>query len=780
MDLLLGVLAGTAVFVVYLGTIYPGLPPDGNAAKLAFVGKVLGTPHAPGYPLWVMVSHVVSYVPWGSLAYRVNLLSAVFGAATVTLVYLLARWMAVSPLAAGSVALALGFGQTFWAAALHAQTSTFSAALVAAGLLAVLRWSQRRSMADLYCAAAVFSLSLGNHLTVVALAPALTLFALATDRQATLRARTVLTVAMLALLGLCQYGFVLVRTLQGAPYLETRASNLDELLVVMTSGQSASGVGTYASSAVAERTPPVLGVIGNEFGFFGLMLLVAGFAILFRHNRRALLLFGLSACGIAVANGSMGSRADRGFLLSVFVPLWVVAGLGLHWLIDELRRTPLRFMQVLVACLAAFLPAVQVANNFRINDHHRETFETEYLDALFASLPEKTAFVTDDYDRSMLLLYKILGEDAAGARDVRLVPAERNGIEKWRRDGFEILAFRSGRDILTQSGLSFTPFRGADPKTGEMLRRREVFRIVSTPVCAEVGNMEWRDVSDVAQPKGRLTVQVEHGRPFDARLVLYAAGDAFVSPAFVGARGSDVRPFAIETFPREESQALALLSERVRADGIELPDSLRGARVILRAEARVNDAAGSFAVDLGRGARTVAARTFGDRDQPGHVTVCAHPLADTDAWPPNSPRATFGPDSSVVQFDDGWHTVERLPDGFTWRWTSDRAVLVMPLDYPRSLTLTIDAWPFGHPRWREGSTSLIVNGHRLDTRPLALPRATYAWSVSDAHLREGLNELVFEVTGGARPIGVGFSADPRLLGISVSGIELREANEVAP
>jgi hypothetical protein len=550
----------------------------------------------------------------------------------------------------------------------------------------------------------------------------------------------------------------------------------------MTSGRFATGAGTHVLPDLTEPTPPVFSAIGSEFGFFGLILLAGGLAILFRHNRLALLLFGLSACGVVLATASMGSHVDRGFLLSAFVPLWVVAGLGLHWVVSELRRTPLRFMLVLVVCFAGFLPAVQVANNLRASDRHRETFETEYFDALFASLPVKAAFVADNYDRSMMLLYKIYGENAAGTRDVRLVPAERDGIERWRRDGFEILAFRSGRDALARSGLSFTPFRGTETTSSEILRRREIFRLVSSPVCAEVGVQEWRDISDVAQPKGRLTVQVAEGQPFDARLLLYAAGDEFVSPALVSVRGLQSPSFPLEAFSREDSQALGRLEERVRLDGIELPEGFRGASVILRTEARVNNATGpsAFAVDLGRDARTVVAKALVDRGEPGHVTVCSHPLADADAWPPNSPRVMLAPDSRLVQFDDGWHVVERLPDGFAWRWTSDRAVLVVPLDHPRSLTLTIDAWPFSHSRWRGGNARLIVNGHRLDMRPLMLPRATYTWSVPHAHLREGLNELVFEVTGGARPIDVGFSADPRLLGISVSSIELKEVIESAP
>ena len=53
-DALLAVVAGLAAFGLYLATQYPGLSDIGDASKFAFVGRALGIPHAPGYPLYVL------------------------------------------------------------------------------------------------------------------------------------------------------------------------------------------------------------------------------------------------------------------------------------------------------------------------------------------------------------------------------------------------------------------------------------------------------------------------------------------------------------------------------------------------------------------------------------------------------------------------------------------------------------------------------------------------------------------------------------------------------
>ena len=75
-DFLIAILVGALPFAVYVATMYPGVSDIGDGTKFAFIGKVLGTPHAPGYPLYVVLSHLFSYVPWGTLAHRMNGFSA--------------------------------------------------------------------------------------------------------------------------------------------------------------------------------------------------------------------------------------------------------------------------------------------------------------------------------------------------------------------------------------------------------------------------------------------------------------------------------------------------------------------------------------------------------------------------------------------------------------------------------------------------------------------------------------------------------------------------------
>src|SRR5262249_5466545 len=87
-----GLLCAGAVFVValllYTWTLAPTVTlVDSGELILAAWGT--GVAHPPGFPLWVMLAHLASLLPFGNVAVRINFSSALFAAlacATLTLV----------------------------------------------------------------------------------------------------------------------------------------------------------------------------------------------------------------------------------------------------------------------------------------------------------------------------------------------------------------------------------------------------------------------------------------------------------------------------------------------------------------------------------------------------------------------------------------------------------------------------------------------------------------------------------------------------------------------
>jgi hypothetical protein len=64
---------------VYTKTLMPSIP-GGDSGELVAEACELGTAHPPGYPLYTMVVHLLTYIPYGTMAWRANELCAILGA----------------------------------------------------------------------------------------------------------------------------------------------------------------------------------------------------------------------------------------------------------------------------------------------------------------------------------------------------------------------------------------------------------------------------------------------------------------------------------------------------------------------------------------------------------------------------------------------------------------------------------------------------------------------------------------------------------------------------
>ncbi len=75
-------------FAVYLRTLCPSVY-VGDSGELIAAAYTLGIPHPPGYPIYCLVGKLFSYIPVGSIAYRLNIMSAFFASATCAMLYLI-------------------------------------------------------------------------------------------------------------------------------------------------------------------------------------------------------------------------------------------------------------------------------------------------------------------------------------------------------------------------------------------------------------------------------------------------------------------------------------------------------------------------------------------------------------------------------------------------------------------------------------------------------------------------------------------------------------------
>jgi hypothetical protein len=375
----------------------------------------------------------------------------------------------------------------------------------------------------------------------------------------------------------------------------------------------------------------------------------------------------------------------------------------------------------------------------------------------------------------MMFLYKLLGERANGTRDIRFARADRDRLQWLHDHGYQLFVLGRAREQLSQYGYGFAPYVASTPANAAALGPHALFRVTFLPSCQEIGNLGPVDITRIARPRGRLSVRIDNYRPFEATVITYAAADAARVPAIVGAKGKGVPSLAYEAFAARDPAARSRLAAHLQEDGFTAPDTFRTAGYVVRTESRVNDRGdfATYALDLGA-ARAVLASARVDQDTPRRATVCSYSLADVDAWPqPGGRGIELLPDSDLVEFEQGWYPVERRADGLKTRWSGAQASIVLPVATPTPMRFVVNAAPLDAPRTVEPTITLVVNGHRLPTQPLPSSRAGHQWEVGADVLRSGLNEFALEITGAARPAEVGLGKDTRVLGVSVSSLELQ-------
>jgi hypothetical protein len=74
-------------FIIYLATVAPTLS-FWDCGEFIACSVIMGVPHPPGSPLYLMAGHLFSWLPFGDLGWRVNLISPIVAAITVMLLYL--------------------------------------------------------------------------------------------------------------------------------------------------------------------------------------------------------------------------------------------------------------------------------------------------------------------------------------------------------------------------------------------------------------------------------------------------------------------------------------------------------------------------------------------------------------------------------------------------------------------------------------------------------------------------------------------------------------------
>lgn len=329
------------------------------------VAPTLGIAHPTGYPLFILLGKLFSLLPIGSVAWRVNLTSAVAAIATLAILYRLALRITLQPLVAMLVVLALAFSRVFWSQAIVAEVYTLNLFFVSTVLLLLwqlLREETRPSTVSWL--AFLLGLSLTNHLTTVLLLPAVALALLSVRSR--LDGRQWARAVGLFLLGLSVYAYIPLRwpALHGGRWMK-----VDEFLAYITA-RPFSGALQWGLLASSRRYALVGWLLLEPFGWAGVALAVVGLAWLATRHLPFALLTGVTFLlyalyGVVYLVGDIAVFMLPAHLL---MALWMVTGLSA--MLGTARHLP-AWSPCLLLALFALFPLSRIWLNLEAVDQSR-------------------------------------------------------------------------------------------------------------------------------------------------------------------------------------------------------------------------------------------------------------------------------------------------------------------------------------------------------------------------------------------------------------------------
>jgi len=396
-------LVGAAVVVGAAGLLYSLTAARdivvGDTPELITAAVTLGVAHPPGYPLFTMLGHVFSLLPFGPIPFRLNLLAATCDALTVGVVYFTAVRLTRSRVAAAVAALVLAVNPIFWAWSLASEVFPLNNLLAALLICFLVIWYQQPERGTVLLAAFfVAGLALANHQTIVLLMPAFC-FVL-WKRHALLRTRPGLLAICIGtfLIGLLPYMYVPLASAHHPVYNWGNVSSLRDLVALITRRDY--GTGRLVSAAGYTGGSPTARIVALIMSFgpvAGTLALLGAIAV---HRRErwyfwftviAFVCVGPLFVAITNLNLAMAPSAlfvlQRFFLLSqVVLAPWfafgvltiakVIARYAPAWPLLPLRLTA-------AACLIAVIAIV--LTNYRGVDQSRNVIARHLGEDIFAT-----------------------------------------------------------------------------------------------------------------------------------------------------------------------------------------------------------------------------------------------------------------------------------------------------------------------------------------------------------------------------------------------------------
>lgn len=412
------VLVWIAAAAFYLCSVCPTIGFGDTALLIDAMLRANINSHVNNHPLTVALGWLCTALPFGNPAFRANLLSVIFGAATVANLFICFRMYGAQVSVAAAVAAVAAASHSLWWHSTIVENYAVTAALVSLCYLLLTHFDQRGAARSLVMASFFAALSVFNHVQNGFLCLAVGVVGVVAWMRGQVRFATIVGCAVAAIAGLSPWVLLVLKDaghgrgvadalnqaffgkFQDTFFSEPFARAIYEVAYLLW-WQSPLGImsvgallGVVQCIRVRGFRPTLVGMlthIGLTIGVFAgystwdrFAFMLAGFVGLFY----------FAGVGLAGAAGAARSGVVRSCVV-VWCSLSVVVGAGLYAAVVPLARDPLSVWSRRYS--GAYSAHLYDQAEYIANPNKRGYVEVErFAHDLFATLPEGATFLDDD------------------------------------------------------------------------------------------------------------------------------------------------------------------------------------------------------------------------------------------------------------------------------------------------------------------------------------------------------------------------------------------------
>jgi tetratricopeptide (TPR) repeat protein len=450
-----------STLVVYFLTMNRSIP-FWDSGEFIATSNLLGIPHPPGTPLYVLIGRLFAMLPFGNVSAQLNFLSVLPSAIAVWLTFLVTvRFVRIAQATKGErtqtdeiiawaagacAAFFLAFSRTYWDSATEAEVYPLAEMVQILSVYLALRWweelGDNGGDGRLLLAWYMMCLCIGIHLATFLVAPGVILLALLVNRRTLFSPRFYAWALVLGFVGLSVHYYLMVRARLNPAIDEGDPESWSAMMYMLQRKQYGSRPmfprSTSWSFQLAMffryfldqyRTWPLTSVFGSvvpmALGLYG------AFMQFMREKKTFLMmlaLFGVTTFGLIVyLNFTDHEVRERDYFFVTgfhFFAIWIGMGAGfvLELVRDALRKNGEDRVQpaLVVACVGVVVISWLPAKTYWFeNDRNGFEIAKDYAYNMLQPLA-KNAFVFTNGDNDTFPLWCIQAVDHV-RQDVRVV-----------------------------------------------------------------------------------------------------------------------------------------------------------------------------------------------------------------------------------------------------------------------------------------------------------------------------------------------------------------------